>query len=241
MSEKATFKKVLESLKTYENPEIAAHSQRFFKTGKGEYGEGDRFLGIRVPVLRDHSRRFQSLSLKETLRLLQSPYHEARLVAVFVLVLKFQKGTEAEKEEIYLSYLSNTPYLNGWDIVDASSHKIVGPWLENRPRGILLELARSASLWERRIAIISTFHFIRLGETETTLTVSELLLRDPEDLIHKAVGWMLRELGKRDLTAEEAFLQKHLPHLPRTLLRYAIEKFPKAKRDRYLDGSILKC
>lgn len=236
MPENSTAKSVFKSLKTFGNPGIATHSQRFFKTGRGEYGEGDRFLGVRVPVLRSLSKQHQDLSLDESFALLHSPYHEARLLAVFILVLRFQKGCETERGVIYHRYLENTQFLNGWDIVDASAHKIVGPWLENRPRDVLFALAQSSSLWERRIAIISTFHFIRLNQIETTLAVSDFLLQDPEDLIHKAVGWMLRELGKRNQEAEEAFLQKHLPILPRTLLRYAIEKFPEAKRQRYLKG-----
>lgn len=227
---------ITKTLQTLANPQIAAHSQRFFKTGPGEYGEGDQFLGIRVPTLRLLAKQHKSLPLAKTEKLLHSPYHEARLLAALLLVQHFERADTATRETIYQLYLANTAYLNNWDLVDASAPKIVGPWLENRPHDILFQLARSPSLWERRIAIISTFHFIRQGQTQTTLALSEILVHDPEDLIHKAVGWMLRELGKRDQPAEEAFLQKHLNTLPRTLLRYAIEKFPEPLRKRYLAG-----
>lgn len=220
------------------DPAIAAHSQRFFKTGKGEYGEGDRFLGIRVPVLRKQVKLCRATGLEEIQKLLQSSYHEARLFALLLLVWRFGKGDGAERTAIYQLYLSHTRYVNNWDLVDSSAHLIVGPYLEDRSKEVLYQLAASDSLWERRIAIMSTFHFIRNHQFDDTLKVSKKLISDPEDLIHKAVGWMLRELGKRDLAVEKAFLKTHYSKMPRTMLRYAIEKFPKQERKQYLEGTI---
>lgn len=227
-------KQTLESLG---NPEIAHHSQRFFKTGPGEYGEGDVFRGIRVPVLRQTAKKFKSLSLEDTTTLLHSDFHEDRLIALLIFVLKYQKGTEVEKQSIYDIYLSNTLYINNWDLVDSSAHKIVGPHLEDRDRSILYTLAKSELLWERRIAMMSTFYFIHKDDYEDALQLAELLLHDKEDLIHKVVGWMLRELGKRNFDLEDAFLEKHYKSMPRTMLRYAIEKFPEDHRQAYLKGT----
>jgi 3-methyladenine DNA glycosylase AlkD len=218
------------------NPAIAEHSLRFFKTGKGEYGEGDQFLGIRVPVLRKQAKAFQHLSLKEIQHLLHSRFHEERLCALYVLVQKFSLGGREEQAQIFNLYLNNTQYINGWDLVDSSAHQIVGQHLFNTSREILYALAKSESLWERRIAIISTHHFIREHQYSDTLKISEQLLDDNEDLIHKAVGWMLREIGNHDLTVEESFLKRHYKIMPRTMLRYAIEKFPEEKRQAFLKG-----
>ena len=215
---------------------IAQHSQRFFKTGKGEYGEGDRFLGIRVPVLRRHIRRYRSVEPEEVLKLLASDYHEIRLFALLLLVDKFKLGSDEERGWIYRHYLASTHCINNWDLVDSSADKIVGAWLEQRSRKPLYALAESASLWERRIAIMATFHFIRRHDFDDTLALCELLLNDEEDLIHKAAGWMLREIGKRDTEAEKAFLDQHCRDMPRTMLRYAIERFPPAERRDYLAG-----
>lgn len=216
--------------------DIAQHSQRFFKTGKGEYGEGDRFLGVRVPVLRQHIRQFRDAAPEAVLELLASDFHEERLFALLLLVEKFKHGTERERGWIYRQYLAHTQYINNWDLVDSSADKIVGAWLQPRSRRPLYRLAKSKSLWERRIAIIATFHFIRQHDFHDALALCELLLGDKEDLIHKASGWMLREAGKRDLAAEKAFLDRHCAMMPRTMLRYAIERFPDADRRAYLQG-----
>ena len=228
---------VTRALKRQANAEIAAHSQRFFKTGKGEYGEGDRFLGIRVPVLRKIAKAHKALAASQVLALLASPFHEIRLCALLILVEQFERGTAAERAAIYKTYLANTRYINNWDLVDASAHRIVGPHLETRSRRPLYRLARSSSLWERRIAIMATLHFIKRGDFEDTLALAETLLDDDEDLIHKAVGWMLREVGNRERTAEERFLAEHCARMPRTMLRYAIEKFPEKARKAYLRGN----
>lgn len=220
------------------NSTIAEDSKRFFKTGKGEYGEGDQFLGIRVPVLRKQAKAFRHLSLKETEQLLHSDFHEERLCALYILVQKFNDGNSEQQKEIFDLYLKNTSCVNGWDLVDSSAHLIVGRYLLNSDKEPLYSLARSDSLWERRIAIIGTLHFIRQHQFSDTIKISKELLDDPEDLIHKAVGWILREVGNRDMAVEEQFLKPHYQTMPRTMLRYAIEKFPEEKRQRYLKGLI---
>ena len=227
-----------ETLASLGDPTIADHSQRFFKSGPGEYGEGDIFRGIRVPILRQTAKKFKNLSIKHTTDLLHSPYHEDRLTALLIFVLKYKKGTESEKQTIYESYLENTQYINNWDLVDSSAHKIVGPHLEDRDRSILYKLAKSDMLWERRISMMATYYFIHQDDFEDALNLAEILLDDSEDLIHKVVGWMLRELGKRNYDLEDAFLEKHYRSMPRTMLRYAIEKFPEARRQAYLKGTI---
>jgi 3-methyladenine DNA glycosylase AlkD len=216
----------------------AKNSQWFFKTGPGEYGEGDRFLGIKVPELRKLAKEYQAIPLTEATQLLQSSIHEERLLALFILVRAFSKGDEPTQEEIYHIYLHNTQYINNWDLVDASAEHIVGAFLQKKSKKSLSELTRSGNLWERRIAIMATFHFIKGGEFTETLKIARMLLSDTEDLIHKAVGWMLREVGKRDLATEEHFLKKHYKKMPRTMLRYAIERFPEPKRQRYLKGTV---
>lgn len=231
-------KHLRESLHSAADPAIAAQSQRFFKTGKGEYGEGDLFLGIRVPILRQHAQKHCDIPIKQLLQLLRSGYHEERLCALLIMVLKYQRGSDEERETIFQQYLGNTPYINNWDLVDSSAYHIVGYHLEDKNRRILYELARSESLWERRIAIISTLHFIKKQQYEDTLKLSLQLLGDAHDLIHKAVGWMLREVGNRDLSVEQVFLNEHYHHMPRTMLRYAIEKFPENQRKGYLSGRI---
>jgi len=210
--------------------------QRFFKTGTGEYGEGDVFLGIRVPVLRKLATEYRDLTLGQAKKLLRSAIHEERLLALFILIDIFAKGSDVAKRQIYHLYLEHTQFVNNWDLVDASAEHIVGAYLWDKDKAPLLELAGSSLLWERRIAILSTFHFIKRGEFEATLKIARLLLADSEDLIHKAVGWMLREVGKRNLATEEAFLKKHYRKMPRTMLRYAVEKFPEEKRRAYLHG-----
>jgi 3-methyladenine DNA glycosylase AlkD len=217
---------------------IAAHSQRFFKTGRGEYGEGDQFLGIRVPILRQQAKQFQEMPLKEITHSLKSVYHEERLCALLLLVRKFECGGEKQREHVYKLYLNQTRYINNWDLVDSSAHHIVGGHLFERDREPLYRLVESSSLWERRIAIIATFYFIKRDQYQDTLKLSKQLLNDQHDLIHKAVGWMLREVGNRDQKTEEVFLNKHYKKMPRTMLRYSIEKFPEPLRKDYLDGKI---
>lgn len=225
-------------LQTLGDSEIAAHACRYFRTGRGEYGEGDRFLGIRMPVLRQLAKAGITLPLDELRLLLHSPWHEARLLAVLIMTLQYHRGSEGQCRALYRLYLASTAHINNWDIVDASAHLIVGPWLEQRSRQPLVKLAYSSSLWERRIAMMSTLHYIRHGDFDTTLDLAERLLADREDLIHKVTGWMLREVGNRDRGVEEAFLRRHYRVMPRTMLRYAIEKFPETLRLRYLDGHI---
>jgi len=220
------------------NKEQAASGQRFFKTGPGEYGEGDIFLGIKVPVLRRLAKEYLNLSLKEVKTILGSKYHEQRLLSLFIMVDQFSKGDQKKKNNIYALYLKNTGLINNWDLVDSSAHHIVGPYLMDQSKAPLYELAQSDLLWERRIAIMSTFHYIKNDKFTDTLKIAGRLLADKEDLIHKAVGWMLREIGKRHLPSEETFLKKHYHNMPRTMLRYAIEKFPEPKRQRYLKGII---
>lgn len=225
-------------LQTLGDPQRALVSRRFFKTGPGEYGEGDRFIGLRVPELRKLEREYRSLRLSEALQLLQSPLHEARMLALFILIGIYTHGEGLLQEEIYRAYLRHTRFINNWDLVDASAEHIVGAHLWNGDREQLQSLACSKLLWERRIAIIATFHYIKRGEFAETFNLAKLLLHDPEDLLHKAVGWMLREVGKRDQPAEEAFLRTHYRGMPRTMLRYAIEKFPEDLRKRYLRGTV---
>ena len=226
------------ALRAYSSESDARVLQRFFKTGPGEYGEGDRFIGVRVPATRRVARRYRDLPLTGTLVLLQSPIHEERLLALILLVEKYRKGTSEERSEIYRQYLDNTRYINNWNLVDVSAEHIVGAYLNNRSRSPLYELARSDRLWERRIAIMATFHFIKNNAFDETLKIAEMLVADGQDLIHKAVGWMLREIGKRDQDTEVCFLKKYYQRMPRTMLRYAIEKFPENVRQQYLKGTV---
>lgn len=222
------------------NKEKATLLAGFFKTGKGEYGEGDIFLGLTVPEARRIAKKYAHLRLEEIQTLLTSSFHEERLIALLILVHNFQKGNDTEKKEIFEFYLSHTKAINNWDLVDLSAHKIVGEWLVRKRKGIQLleKLARSKNLWERRIAIISTFAFIAEGIPEPSLEVAEMLLDDTHDLIHKAVGWALREVGKRvSQEKEEEFLRTHYRTMPRTMLRYAIERFPETLRKFYMKVS----
>ena len=231
-------KQLRAELRELANEEIATHSQRFFKTGPGEYGEGDQFIGIRVPVLRKLAKRQLGLTLDETATLLTSPIHEERLLALLMLVYKFDKADATTRKGIFDFYCHHLDYVNNWDLVDCSAHVIVGGYLRDRSRRRLYRWAKSKSLWQRRVAIMSTFHFIKLDDFDDTLQISELLISDDEDLIHKAVGWMLREVGNRDRNVEEAFLKQHYHDMPRTMLRYAIEKFPETRRRNYLLGKV---
>ena len=210
--------------------------QRFFKTGPGEYGAGDIFIGIRVPVLRRLAKEYEIATLTEVKELLHSSIHEERLLALLILIRIYQKNDAIERKRIYQLYLRNSRFINNWDLVDCSAEHIAGDYLFNKSKRPLYQLAKSKNLWERRISIISTFHFIKREHFNDTLKIAELLLNDKEDLIHKAVGWMLREVGKRNLQLEEVFLKKHCLNMPRTMLRYAIEKFPAAIRQNYLKG-----
>lgn len=207
----------------------------FFKIGPGEYGEGDRFLGVNNPGMRKIAKQFPDLPLVELKKLLASAWHEERQTALFVLVGQYERGDEKSRRAIYKFYLAHTDRINNWDLVDLSAHKIVGEYLVRKDRDILYKLARSKNLWGRRIAIISTAAFIRRNDFSDTLKIAKILLRDEHDLIHKAVGWMLREVGKRDQAILENFLRKHYKTMPRTMLRYAIEKLSQNKRKLYLN------
>ena len=213
--------------------------QRFFKTGKGEYGEGDVFLGLTVPQARKIAMQFTLLLLDDITKLLESEIHEERLIALFILVDHFNRADEKEKEVIYTYYLKNTQHINNWDLVDLSTYKIVGAYLLHNDRSVLTRLAKSDNVWERRIAMIATYQFIKNGSYEDTLRIAKLLLRDRHDLIQKAVGWMLREVGKQSQEVLEMFLRKYSREMSRTTLRYAIERFPEKVRKAYLASQII--
>ena len=230
--------KIKKRLKTFASNEKKKVLQGFFKTGPGEYGEGDIFLGVVVPNIRKVSREFQGTPLREIIRLLASTVHEERLLALLMLVQAFTKSDDVTKRKIYDLYLINTKYINNWDLVDLSAPNIAGTYLMDKSRKPLYTLAKSRDLWERRIAILSTFAFIKQNDHRDTLKIIAMLLNDEHDLIHKAGGWMLREVGKRDLLTEERFLKQYYKKMPRTMLRYAIERFPEGKRKRYLNGKV---
>ncbi len=212
---------------------------RFFKTDPGQYGYGDKFLGVVVPEQRKIAKRFFSLELNQLQKLLDSQYHEERLIALLILVLRYPHADKEKQKDIYNFYLRNTKKINNWDLVDLTAEKIIGPYLADKDKKILFKLACSKNLWERRIAILSTFHYIKKGESELTFKIAEILLTDNHDLMHKAVGWMLREVGKRcGEKIEEEFLQKYYRKMPRTMLRYAIERFEENKRLKYLKNKI---
>jgi 3-methyladenine DNA glycosylase AlkD len=231
-----TAKDLQTRLRALGSPEDAAFLARFFKTGPGQYGEGDVFIGVRVPVIRKVAKEFKGLPLMEVERLLHSSIHEERLAALVILVMQAAKADAKTRKAIYDLYLANTEFINNWDLVDLSAPQIVGACLADKSRKPLYRLARSSWLWDRRISILATFHFIRLGDVVDTLKIAEMLLGDREDLMHKAVGWMLREVGKRDVAALEQFLGRHCRAMPRTMLRYAIERFPERKRRAYMTG-----
>ncbi len=225
-------------IRSLANPEKAKFLARFFKTGKGEYGEDDQFLGLNVPQSRSIARKYSDMSLHEVGELLQSPFHEERLVALLILVRHYHKGNGQQKRKIFDFYLGNTRFINSWDLVDMTADKIIGAHL-NEDRSILYKLSKSSDVWERRMSIIATFHFIRKNDFKDTIRIAEALLDDRHDMIHKAGGWMLREVGKRDLEEEEAFLREHYRKMPRTMLRYAIEKFSEEKRKFYM-GKVIQ-
>jgi 3-methyladenine DNA glycosylase AlkD len=237
----ASMKDILEDLRKdlniYANPQKAELLKRFFKTGKGQYGEGDIFLGVQVPESRKIVRKYANIPLDNTLDLLKSKIHEERLIALLIMVEKAKRADEPGKEALFKKYLENTLYINNWDLVDLSADKIVGSYLFEKPNDILYSLAASENLWERRIAVMATFDFIKKGFYEDTLKLAKILLNDQQDLIHKAVGWMLREIGKRcSQEVLEQFLLVNYKQMPRTMLRYAIEKLPEDLRLQYLNG-----
>lgn len=258
MSEKKLFtaKEVRNALKNLADKKKATDLQWFFKTGPGEYGEGDKFIGVVMPKIRNVVGEFWKMPLKETTPLIQSPIHEERMAGLLILVKMYdhaakqkilaerkmdsvsQKKYESEEKIIFKHYVSNKKFINNWDLIDVTCRDVIGKHLLNRNRDLLFKLAESKSLWDRRLAIISTFQFIRFNDFGTSLAISEMLANDKEDLIQKAVGWMLREIGNRDKEAELMFLRKHYKTMPRTMLRYAIEKFPEQERQAFLKGKI---
>jgi len=226
--------------------DILAHARKerakvnawFFKTGKGEYGEGDAFWGLPMGQQRSLAQKYKEAPFEEIKRLLNSNYHEERMIGLLILVFRFEKGDVRRKKQVFDFYIKHRRAINNWDLVDVTCPNIVGEWLINKPRALLYRFARSKNLWEKRIAILATYRFIRRDDFNDTFAIAELLLNDEHDLIHKAVGWMLREVGKRSVATEEAFLKKHYKHMPRTMLRYAIEKIPEARRRAYLKGTV---
>ncbi|MDB5047132.1 MAG: AlkD-like family protein [Fibrobacteres bacterium] len=232
-----TAEEIRKKLKALGSPEVEAIAKRFFKTGPGEYGEGDRFRGIKVPIVRGVAAEFRTLPFPEVKRLLSSPFHEDRLAALIILDWQFKRGGDAVRAGIYRLYLGGARWINNWDLVDVSAPNILGAYLEERDRAPLYKLARSKNLWERRMAILATLWYIRKKDFSDALRIADILAASEEDLLHKAVGWMLREVGKRDREAEEIFLARHCRTMPRTMLRYAIEHFPEARRRAYLKGA----
>ena len=219
------------ALRAQANPTRVAGVTRYFKCGPGEYGEGDVFIGVTVPAQRTIARHFRDLPIKETDKLLTSRIHEERATALLILVDQFSRGDERTRGQIFRLYMRRLRFINNWDLVDTSAGPIVGGWLEDKPRGLLDRLARSKHLWSRRVAMIATFHYIYRGDHRDAIRVAKILVNDSHDLIHKAVGWMLREVDKRASPAAlTAFLNRHAATMPRTMLRYAIERWPATKR-----------
>ncbi|MEU5872848.1 DNA alkylation repair protein [Glycomyces sp. NPDC047369] len=230
---------VRRALASLADPRRAEASSRFLQMVAGGYGEGDRAIGVSVPEQRKVAARYwRDLALAETTRLLSGDVHEERLTALFILVRKFSTGDERERGQIFDTVLANTRHINNWDLVDSSAPYIVGPWLIDRDRSVLDRLAGSSLVWDRRIAIMATFAFIKVGDFEWTFQLGDRLLHDPHDLVRKAVGWMLREVGNRDRAAEEEFLARRYQVMPRVMLRYAIEKFEPRRRREYLSGAV---
>jgi len=227
-------KNLIKDLENISERERAKILSRFFKTGKGEYGEGDIFVGITVPKARSIAKKYyKDINMEELQILVSSEIHEYRLTALLILIFKFTKSKETQKQYIDF-YLSNTRYINNWDLVDLSCYKLLGVWLHDKDKSILFKLAESSNLWEQRISIVTCMHFIRNNEFDTFLSIAEKLLFHKHDLIHKAIGWLLREMGKKDISKLEDFLEKHCTEMPRTMLRYSIERFPKDIRQYYL-------
>ena len=231
--------KAREEIRALANKEIAQHSLRFFKTDKGEYGHGDLFLGVRAPQIRLIAKKHVDISITDMKTLIQSKYHEERFLGLIILVNKYAKTKDKKnRNQLYKIYVSSFKYINNWNLVDVTCPHVTGKHLIDKDRTILYKWAKSEDLWAKRIAMVSTFSFIRKNDLEDTFKIAEILLHDEHDLIHKAVGWMLREAGKRDIKKEETFLKKYYKTMPRTMLRYSIEKFPETKRQKYLKGTI---
>jgi 3-methyladenine DNA glycosylase AlkD len=231
--------KAREEIRALANKEIAQHSLRFFKTDKGEYGHGDIFLGIRAPKIRLIAKKHIDISITDMKTLIQSKYHEERFLGLIILVNKYAKTKDKKnRNQLYKIYVSSFKYINNWNLVDVTCPHVTGKHLIDKDRTILYKWAKSEDLWTKRIAMVSTFSFIRKNDLDDTFKIADMLLQDEHDLIHKAVGWMLREAGKRDIKKEETFLKKHYKTMPRTMLRYSIEKFPETKRQKYLKGTI---
>jgi 3-methyladenine DNA glycosylase AlkD len=229
-------KALIHDIRSQADPVRAKSSLSFFKTGKGEYGEGDQFLGLTVPVCRSISRKYLELNMSDLDELIRSPYHEERLIALIILVGRFEHADKKEQTNIFKFYVKHAKWINNWDLVDVSAPNLLGAYLLRRDRSLLFKMAKSTNLWKRRMAIVATYYFIKQHECGTTLRLAELLLRDRHDLIHKATGWMLREVGKISVSDLASFLREHAADMPRTMLRYAIEKFPEEKRKAYLAG-----
>lgn len=235
-----SYQAVFGELSALADPERVEKSKRFFKSGPGEYGEGDLFLGISVPNQRKIAKKYKNIALAEVKKLISNKYHEARLTAVFILVYRIHRAEQAVIDEVAEFYLAHLEFVNNWDIVDSSCYFILAKYLENKDRTLLYTLAKSKNLWERRISIISCYHFIKQNDFEDALAISRILINDDQDIIHKAVGWMLREIGEKDQETEEHFLLQEQCYktMPRTMLRYAIEKFDEPLRKSYLKGTI---
>lgn len=224
---------LIKEIKKAEDKKQAELLQRFFKTGPGQYGEGDIFLGIKVPIQRGIAKKYR-LSLKDIQTLLSSKIHEHRLIGLFILIDKYKRAEQQQKKEIFNFYLKNTKNVNNWDLVDLSAPNIAGDYLINKNRKILYKLVKSDNLWERRIAILATFTFIKDKDFQDSIKLSEILLKDKHDLIHKAVGWMLREIGKKDEKVLTDFLDQHYKEMPRTMLRYSIERLNSKQKTYYM-------
>ncbi len=231
-------KEIRAKLKKMADRKRAQALQRFFKTGKGEYGEGDIFIGIKVPDYKALAKDYKDISFSDLEKLLRSKIHEERSLALTILTGQYARADKERRKKMVDFYLKYTKFINNWDLVDMSAHHILGNWLLDKNRKLLYKLAKSKNFWEKRISIIATFAFIRNNEFEDCLRISEILLNDDNDLIHKAVGWMLREVGKKDLKTEEKFLKNHYKKMPRTMLRYAIERFEETERQAYLKGEV---
>lgn len=229
-----TAQEIQKELETYSIPEKREHLSYFFKTGKGQYGEGDMFMGIVVPDTRKVAKKYKMTDFDELEKLLDSEYHECRLCALLILVERFKKVGEEDRKRIVDFYLAHSHRINNWDLVDLSAKDIVGEYLTDKDRSILYKLAESQLLWDQRIAVISTFAFIRRNDFKDILALSEKLLLHKHDLMHKAMGWMLREVGKRDINVLRSFLDKHYKQMPRTMLRYSLEKFSAEERSHYM-------
>lgn len=229
-----TVKEIYKELEALSTPEKKEFLPYFFKTGKGQYGEGDKFIGVVVPDTRKIAKKYKAMPFEEVTRLLENEYHECRLCALLILVERFKKASEAERKEIVDFYMAHTHRINNWDLVDLSAKDIVGEYLVDKDRSVLYKLVKSSLLWDQRIAVVCTYAFIRRGDLKDIFALSELLLNYKHDLMHKATGWMLREAGKKDIEQLRKFLDKHHQIMPRTMLRYAIEKLSPEERAHYM-------